>query len=399
MTIPIIVGPTGSGKSDYAIRLAHEIGGEIISADSRQVYRGMDIGTGKVTRDLVAGHPEHVERSSKYEDATAQGKAGSSTRRLAQNDTPYYSGGIRHHLLDVASPKRTYTVTHFLRDAKAAITDIRKRGKVPIICGGTNFWIEALVFDTAFPEVKPDPALRKQLGRLTAPELFTLLAEKDPDRAETIDRHNKVRLIRALEIVATLGKVPKTGNSGQIAVNKERETGDGIRKEEEQIPLSPPFRKGETWKSTQAMQSGFLPFTKGETWKSTQAMRSGFLPFTKGVPSPRGEGFSPSEFQFFGIDLPKDELHERIQKRLKKRLEKGMIDEVKRLHEQDGLSWKRLDGFGLEYRWCARFLQGKIPREDMEASLLKESFHYAKRQMTFLRRLERKGLRIEWRHD
>ncbi|NTW29688.1 MAG: tRNA (adenosine(37)-N6)-dimethylallyltransferase MiaA, partial [Candidatus Moranbacteria bacterium] len=89
-------------------------------------------------------------------------------------------------------------------------------------------------------------------------------------------------------------------------------------------------------------------------------------------------------------------LHERIEKRLKKRLEQGMIDEVKRLHEQEGLSWKRLEGFGLEYRWCARFLQGKIPREEMEASLLKDSKYYAKRQMSSLRRLERKGVKIEW---
>ncbi len=308
MTIPVIVGPTASGKSDFAIKLAHEIGGEIISADSRQVYRGMDIGTGKIPRDFPV---QSESRKSKVESHCAT----------------FVSGGIQHHLLDIASPKRSYTVTHFLRDAKEAIADIRKRGKVPIICGGTSFWIEALVFDTEFPEVKPDPALRKQLAKLTAPELFTLLSEKDPDRAETIDRHNKVRLIRALEIIATLGKVPDNSHESKVE-----------------------SRKSE-------------------------------------------------DFQCIGIDLPKDILHGRIEKRLKERLEQGMIEEVKRLHEQDGLSWKRLDGFGLEYRWCTRFLQGTLSREDMETALLKDSRYYAKRQMSSLRRLERRGIHIDWRHD
>ncbi|NTW76144.1 MAG: hypothetical protein HGB34_04615, partial [Candidatus Moranbacteria bacterium] len=276
MPIPVIVGPTASGKSDYAISLAREIDGEIISADSRQVYHGMDLGTGKIPRDFSS---DCEMRNANFE---------------SDPKGPYISGGIRHHLLDVASPKRTYTVTHFLRDARAAITDIQKRGKTPIVCGGTNFWIEALVFDSEFPKVKPDPVLRKELAKLTAPELFTLLSEKDFERAETIDRHNKVRLIRALEIVATLGKVPKSDNNQQITDNGERETKEGIRNDESGIMYE-----------------------------------------------------NACAFRFIGIDLPKNVLHERIEKRLKKRLEQGMIDEVKRLHEQEGLSWKRLEGFGL----------------------------------------------------
>ncbi|NTW90233.1 MAG: tRNA dimethylallyltransferase [Candidatus Moranbacteria bacterium] len=319
MPIPVIVGPTASGKSDYAISLAQEIDGEIISADSRQVYRRMDFGTGKVPRDT-----ELTTDNSQLTTDSKQIEKPSETLSVVSGKS-YVSSGIRHHLLDVASPKRTYTVTHFLHDARAAITDIQKRGKTPIICGGTNFWIEALVFDSEFPKVKPDPVLRKEFGKLTAPELFTLLSEKDAERANAIDRHNKVRLIRALEIIATLGKVPDNSHKSEV-----------------------------------------------ESRKS-------------------------DDFRFIGIDLAKDVLHERIEKRLKKRLEQGMIDEVKRLHEQEGLSWKRLEGFGLEYRWCARFLQGKIPREEMEASLLKDSKYYAKRQMSSLRRLERKGVKIEWK--
>ncbi|NTW15434.1 MAG: tRNA dimethylallyltransferase [Candidatus Moranbacteria bacterium] len=324
----VVVGPTASGKSDYAISLARETGGEIVSADSRQVYRGMDIGTGKVTRDRAAGHPEPAEGSSKYEEIDVPGKTDSSTRRLARNDISYISGGIRHHLLDVASPKRTYTVTHFLRDAKAAIDDIRKRGKTPIICGGTNFWIEALVSDTAFPAVRPDPTLRKTLGRLTAPELFTMLEEKDPDRARTIDRHNKVRLIRALEIVATLGKVPTSGTRTQESGMKRERT---------------------------------------------------------------------ERFRFIGIDISREQLRKNIERRLDKRLGEGMVNEVRRLREEEGISWKRLEGFGLEYRWCALFLQGKITETELRDGITRDSLSYAKRQMTFLRKLERNGIRIEWR--
>jgi tRNA dimethylallyltransferase len=316
-TVPVVVGPTASGKSDYAIRLAREIGGEIVSADSRQVYRGMNIGSGKVIRDPATNHPEPVKGSRMREER--KNETDSSTRKLARNNL-FVSGGIRHHLLDIASPKRTYTVTHFLRDAKAVIEDIRSRGKIPIICGGTNFWIEALISDTSFPEVKPDPALRKTLGRLTAPELFTMLSEKDSERAATVDRHNKVRLIRALEIVATLGRVPK----------------GGIRHK-------------------------------------------------------KIDGF-----RCIGIEISRERLRENIVKRLEKRLEEGMVEEVARLRES-GISWKRLEGFGLEYRWCARFLEGKIGKDEMREKIIRDSLYYAKRQKTFLRRMERNGIRIEWR--
>ena len=294
----VILGPTSSGKSDYAIRLAKKVDGEIVSVDSRQVYRGMDIGTGKVPRDP----------SGRYKIQDTRYK------------NPFFSDGIRHHLLDVASPKRDYNVTHFLRDAEKAIADIERRGKVPILCGGTAFWIEALLFGTKFPAVKPDKALRAKLEKLPVEELSAMLEEQDPERAGTIDTKNKVRLIRALEIVDSLGKVP----------------------------------------------------------------------------SPKIEDRRYGYAKTIALVPPKELLHERIEKRLRERLSQGMIDEVKRLHEE-GVSWKRLENFGLEYRWCARYLQGKVSREGMEAELLKESWRYAKRQLTFLRRLEREGLEIEWK--
>lgn len=313
----VILGPTSSGKSDYAIKLAKEIDGEVISVDSRQVYRGMDIGTGKVTRDEKGSGTFFSESKKRYL-------------------TPYFSEGIRHHLLDVASPKREYNVTHFLRDARKAIADIEKRGKTPIIAGGTHFWIEALLFNTVFPEVKPNPILRKRLGTLSATELFAILEKRDPERAATIDAHNKVRLIRALEIIESLGKVPAI--------------------------------KGDD---------------KGVRYLFCR---------TKKVPDPLQSRLTP--YKVIALNPPKDILHTRIEKRLKERLDQGMIDEVKRLHNE-GVSWKRLEGFGLEYRWCAQFLQEKVSREEMEQNLLIDSKHYAKRQLSSLRRLEKHGIKIE----
>lgn len=170
--IIVVCGPTATGKSDYAVALAKKLGGEIISADSRQVYRGLDIGSGKIT-----------------------------TREMK---------AVPHYLLSVANPKRVFSVTQYQKLADKAIKDIVKRGKVPIICGGTGFYIDALAYDQSLPQVKPDKTLRKQLEKLSAEELANKLETLDADRFETIDAKNKVRLVRAIEIAITLGSVPKT---------------------------------------------------------------------------------------------------------------------------------------------------------------------------------------------
>lgn len=291
----VIMGPTASGKSDLAIALAKKYDGEIISADSRQVYRGMDIGTGKVIRDTVTNHPELVEE--------------------------YYSEGIRHHLLDVASPKRNYNVTHFVRDAKQATADIKKRGKTPIICGGTGFWIQALIEDNPFPAVKPNSELRKTLEKLSVEELFAQLEKKDPVRAKNIDAKNKIRLIRALEIIDTLGMVP-------------------------------PLRK-----------------TKDSSLRS-------------------------QEFLIIVLNPAQEVLYKNIATRLQKRMDQGMVAEVERLRA-DGISWKRLESFGLEYKYIALLLQKKITLDEMKERLEFEIRHYAKRQLTWLRRFE-KTLPLHW---
>ncbi len=169
--ILVIVGPTASGKSEIAVRAAKLFGGEIISADSRQVYRGLDIGTGKIT-------PEEMR-------------------------------GVAHHLLDVANPRETFTVSDYKKLAREATTDILHRGKLPIICGGTGLYVNTLVDNLIIPEVAPNEKLRSELATKTAEELFSKLRALDPLRAETIDRHNPRRLVRAIEIATALGSVPQ----------------------------------------------------------------------------------------------------------------------------------------------------------------------------------------------
>ncbi len=170
--ILVIVGPTASGKTSLSIELAKKFNGEVVSADSRQVYKGLDIGTGKVTEAEMQGVP--------------------------------------HHLLDVADPQNVYTVADYVRDGRVAIADILTRGKLPIIVGGTFFYIDALLGTVSTPEVPPNLELREELEKHSSEELFEILTEKDSDRAETIDPSNKRRLIRAIEIASALGAVPKT---------------------------------------------------------------------------------------------------------------------------------------------------------------------------------------------
>lgn len=192
--IIVILGPTSSGKSSVAIKLARKFDGEIISADSRQIYRGLDIGSGKVEADQPAEILQEFTNSKFY--------AGTIRQK------PFFSEGVPHYAIDIASPRTDYSVAKFKKYADRAIADILRRGKLPILCGGTGFWIKAIVDNVTYPEVKPDPVLREKLSRKPVTELFAILQELDPERARTIDAKNPVRLIRAIEICKALGKVP-----------------------------------------------------------------------------------------------------------------------------------------------------------------------------------------------
>jgi len=267
--IIVVVGPTASGKSDLAVLIAQQFGGEVVSADSRQVYRGMDIGTGKVTQNEMRGIP--------------------------------------HHLLDVADPRRTYSVARYRRAAEKVINDILKRNKVPVIAGGTAFYIDAVVRGMELPDVKPNTRLRTQLSKKSVEELFETLVKLDPVRAENIDPQNPRRLIRAIEIAIALGKVPPIGEEPKYIAHK------------------------------------------------------------------------------IGINPPQELLHRRIHARLLKRMKRGMRLEVKRLHNI-GVSWERLEAFGLEYRRLAEYLQKKITKEAAVELLERDIVQYAKRQMTWWKR-------------
>ena len=168
LEVVVIIGPTASGKSDFAVEYALSHNGEIISADSRQLYRGLDIGTGKITREEMKGIP--------------------------------------HHMLDVCDIGEKFSVAEYVRLALPILEDIRARGKTTIICGGTGHYVDALIYKDTFPQIPPNETLRKELEGKTTEELFEELTSCDPDRAKTIDKHNRVRLIRALEIVTSTGK-------------------------------------------------------------------------------------------------------------------------------------------------------------------------------------------------
>lgn len=289
--IIVLIGPTSSGKSELAVKLAKKVSGEIISADSRQVYKGMDIGTGKVEGKWVT-FSRNPERA----------------KRVAGSKKIYLYKGIPHHGIDITSPKRQYSSGNFKKYAGKIIDDIFARGKVPIICGGTGHWVDALIFDQSIPEVKPNTKLRKNLEKLSAEQLFDRLKKLDKNRAGIIDRHNRRRLIRALEIVMTTGK-----------------------------------------------------------------------------PIPQLKQKEKFNVEWIGIDPGKEILDKRIEKRLQQRLKQGMVKEVKKLHRQ-GLSWKRLEGFGLEYKFIALHLQKKLTYEEMYSQLLTAIKQYSKRQRTWWKR-------------
>ena len=289
----VILGPTASGKTDLSIKLAKKLAlsrteglneVEIISADSRQVYRGLDVGSGKITKKQMQG--------------------------------------IRHHLLDIASPKRKFTVAQYQKLVIKIIKKIHKKNKIPFLVGGTGFYIQSVVDGIVMPEVKPNWKLRKNLEKKNTEELFQMLLKLDPVRAQLIDKKNPRRLVRAIEIVLSTKKpIERLRNKSQFNTLQ-----IGIKKSPKQL---------------------------------------------------------------------KKLIHKRLSKRIKK-----IVTEVKNLHN-NGVSFKRLEELGLEYRFVAQYIQNKTSfdtAQDLSAyqeminRIQKESEHFAKRQMTWFKR----DKRISW---
>lgn len=279
----VILGPTASGKTSLAARLASELDTEIISADSRQVFRGMDIGTGKDLDEFVV-----------------KGK------------------NIPYHLIDIIEPMGEFSVYDFQKRFYDVFKELRSRELLPILVGGTGLYIDSVLRGYQMQKVPTNGELRAELDGEEVDSIVERLKEMRPDLHNTTDLLEKDRVIRALEIA--------------------------IYERDNPVPLE--------------SRPEVIPLVFGTRWERKL-------------------------------------LRERITRRLKERLDAGMIEEVERLHK-DGTSWEKLDYFGLEYRYIGQYLQGKLNRNDMFQKLNSAIHQFAKRQETWFRRMERHGIDIHW---
>jgi tRNA dimethylallyltransferase len=281
----VILGPTASGKTRLAVQLARRLNGEIISVDSRQVYRNMDIGTGK---DLV--------------------------------EYQFDNQPIPYHLINIVAAGSDYNLHQYQHDFSRVLPEILARGHVPILCGGTGLYLEAVLKGHRYTAIPVNQTLRAELEPKTDDDLRERFRHVPSEYSNLADTSTRKRLIRAIEIATYLTENPSTDFSGPVS----------------------------------------LP-----------------------------------DAVVFGIDLPVDVRRQRITDRLHQRLQNGLIDEVQRLLES-GIPAKKLIFYGLEYKFITQYLHGELEYATMTARLETAIHQFAKRQMTFFRKMERDGLRIHW---
>lgn len=277
-----LLGPTATGKTALAVEVAYRLSGEVISADSRQVFRGMDIGTGK---DL--------------------------------GDYKVHGVEVAHHLIDICDPAEEYNAYRFLGDFRAAFSDIVSRGKQPILCGGTGLYIDAVVRGYRLSDAPVDEAYRRTIAHCSDEELTERLAAYGPLHNHT-DTETRDRLVRALEIQEYAREHP-------------------------------------------------------DKYLRLPAMRH----------------------LVYGVRFPREVVIARIERRLRQRMEEGMTEEVERLMGE-GVTVERLMRMGLEYRHVARYLTGECSQDELFRDLFTDIRRFAKRQMTWFRRMERNGVEIKW---
>jgi tRNA dimethylallyltransferase len=277
-----ILGPTASGKTTFAAALAHELDTEIISADSRQLYRGMTIGTGKDLADYVVDNKQ-----------------------------------IPYHLIDICKPGEKYNVFQFQHDFHKAFAEIKEKGKLPILCGGTGLYIESVLKGYKLLDVPENPALRESLKEKNLDELGKILQSYKKLHNKT-EVDSAQRAIRAIEI---------------------------------------------------------------EEYYLTQ--------------EPDKRDYAPVNSLIIGVDIDRDLRREKISRRLKSRLDEGMLEEVKSLMES-GISAENLIYYGLEYKFLTLHLIGELSYKEMVEQLEIAIHQFAKRQMTWFRGMERKGFIIHW---
>lgn len=272
-----IVGATASGKSAYAVELAKKVDAEIISADSRLVYKGMNIGTAKPTIEEMQGIP--------------------------------------HHMIDIVEPEFNYSAGLYAKQAKECIKDIISRGKTPIVAGGTGLYFRILLENYNLPDVEPDYKLREELSKLSYEDLYSILYDLDKSALEGLEKNDKKKLIRYIEIVKLTG-----------------------------LPLS-------------------------------QA---------------RGVKDNEFEVEWIGLNFPREELYDRINKRVDLMIELGLVDETKQLLEKHGRVPNITDTIG--YREMIAYLDGEMSLDDAKNKLKQNTRNYAKRQLTWFRKNEK----INW---
>jgi len=280
----VILGPTASGKTKFAVQLASQYSGEIVSADSRQIYKGMDIGTGK---DL--------------------------------DEYKYKNKIIPYHLIDILDPATDYSVFQFKDDFFKSYDQIIKKNNLPILCGGTGFYIESVLLDYDMPHVGPNQDLREKLEKKDINELTKLLIDLDDSMYDEKFHITKRRIIRSIEIIKSDYK----------------KTHHNITNRNIDNPL------------------------------------------------------------ILGLQVDRPEVLEKIKVRLIERLENGMINEVKSLIE-NGMTLDRLKYFGLEYKFIGQHLFNELSYDEMVEKLNFAINQFSKRQMSFFRRMEKRGLKIHW---
>ena len=275
----ILAGPTASGKTAVSVDLAKRIGGEIISADSMQIYRGMDIGTAKITSDEMQG--------------------------------------VKHYLINVSDPKEDFNIVKFQNMVKCSIEEIKKNGHIPILVGGTGFYIQSIIYDINFDKEDDNGSIRKVLeeeyDKMGADFMYEKLKKIDSISADNIHKNNKKRIIRAIEYFLI--------NNALISEHNELQR------------------------------------------KKT----------------------SPYDFKFFVLNPKRDILYDRINKRVDKMVEKGLVDEVKSLIES-GLSIDNISMQGIGYKEIVEYLEGNITLDKAVENIKQNTRHMAKRQVTWFKR-------------
>ena len=274
----VICGPTASGKTALSIELAKKIEGEIVSADSMQIYKDMNIGSAKVM-------PEEME-------------------------------GIRHYLIDFVSPDERYSVANYKQDAKKAIEKIISKGKTPIVVGGTGLYVDSLIYEIEYNDIEIDEEYRRKLETIKEKEGLDILYKKaleiDPKAMEKISSNDSKRIMRVLEIYHSTGKT----------------------------------------KTQQEFESR-----------------------TKEI---------PYDYRVFAINMDREKLYDRINKRVDIMLEQGLIEEVKSIYEKYNKFPTAMQGLG--YKEVVEYLENKTTKEEMIEKIKQETRRYAKRQMTWFRK-------------